>query len=92
MEILEDPKLCARCIKKPARGQDPGPGGLVRGIGLGLLDGISNRSVYGAVGGALLCLLLQLVLWALQPLEAPFPTLLLTGSFVVLSASRRPKK
>lgn len=53
MEILEDPKLCTRCIKKPARGQDPGPGCLVRGIGLGLLDGIRNCSVYGAVGGAL---------------------------------------
>lgn len=37
----------------PAPGQDPGPGCLVRGVGLGLLDEISNCSVYGAVGGAL---------------------------------------
>ena len=35
---------------KPAPGQDPG------GIGLGLLDGASDCSVSGAVGGALLSL------------------------------------
>lgn len=94
MEILEGPKLFARCTKKPAPGQDPGPGCLlVRGIGLGLLDEISNRSVYGAVGGALPSLPA-----AAAAAEGTLTTrgaishMRLTGFFAVLSASRRPSK
>lgn len=92
MEILEGPKLCARCTKKLAPGQDPGPGCLVRGIGLGLLDEISSCSVYGAVGGALPSLPA-----AAAGAESTLTTRdaishIATGFFAVLSASRRPKK